>query len=238
VFLKKHFQDLVECQSLLNTLRGLEDLVKKAQDRMGNLEQKDRDKKAELSTQLSFIKESEALAQIKEKELHKVLQKLENLKQNTALIKNTAQEKTYLEEEAHLSQTRDRLEKESYEILESLDNFKSNIEEINEFLRNFPVTLSEIKSEVEKEIAKHQKEIESLRERIKNLLSIIPKDLAEIFRSQVKKFGRGIIFARTFNNECEACRFKVNQLQVENIHRFISLEFCASCKRLLIPEYL
>ena len=238
MFLKKHFQDLVECQSLLNTLRGLEDLVKKAQERLSNLEQKDRDKKAELEAQLKLISDGNKLLLTQENELAKLNKKLENLKQNSALIKNSAQEKTYLEEESYLSESKDKLESESYQVLEDLETLRLNVLEIEEFLQNFPLTLKEIRAEVEKEVARYEKEIESLRGRIKNLLSIIPKDLAEIFRSQVKKFNRGIIFARTFNNQCEACRFHVNQRQIENIHRFLSLEFCESCKRLLIPEHL
>ncbi|MFW5887388.1 MAG: zinc ribbon domain-containing protein, partial [Bacteriovoracia bacterium] len=232
----KDFQNLREIQSLDALIGKHLQNINEHQGRIANIKEQRSLRQEELE------KESHQYEQLKPKlnkletKLQQVITNLEKAKDRLTHMKTPQQVSATEKEIDSLEAQRQEIEDETLELMEILENFESKIEQHSKFLKGSAKSLEEISGEVSKEVAKEEKNISNLEDRIANLTSITDPRLISHFNQVNKKFRFKKPLSHIEQRSCSQCSFVINGQMQQEVENRDKINFCPGCKRLLIPQ--
>ncbi|EQC46922.1 zinc ribbon domain-containing protein [Bacteriovorax sp. Seq25_V] len=173
-------------------------------------------------------------------ELEKSLDQTDReISRSNEALKNvtTAQQEEAVQKElSKLIPQKDTLEEQIFELLENLDQVKSDINEAEKFISGLIETIDEVKVELMELTSKEEAEIKKLEINVSGIFEEIEMPLKEIFEKTRSKhrFNSPVTFLQGLS--CSKCRFQISRSDADQINSNDGYAICSSCGRLLIAH--
>lgn len=232
---KANFQTLNEIQSIMKKMESINRQIEGENKRILDIENQLK------SREVAFLEESKELEKtnlvLKDKELNllKAQRKITDAKSNLKNIVSEKQANALEEEITSLEHLKSKLEDETLIQLEKQENLTQTISEFETFRLGILKTLEEIRGEVRQKFKEETNELDALKIRLENLLSILPANYRDFFSSLTKRFKSNAL-AKIDNGKCAACGMSVPSSICQEIETGNVLETCLNCGRMLIPH--
>lgn len=128
-----------------------------------------------------------------------------------------------------------QLEDKLFVMMNEQEKIQSEVEDSNTFLRGLEKTISEIKLEVDEEVADQKQKVAQAEMRIKLIEDELPSDFKSVLDRTIKKNLALGPFTRNENGSCFFCRYKISKLDESEIDMQKLLKTCPQCSRIFLP---
>jgi predicted nucleic acid-binding Zn-ribbon protein len=128
-----------------------------------------------------------------------------------------------------------QIEDKLFAMLDEQERIQQQLEETKTFLHGLEKTITEIKSEVELEVADQKQNLSQAEMRIKLIEEELPSDFKSLLERTLKKNLAHGPFTRNENGSCFFCRFKISKLDESEIDMQKQLKTCPQCSRIFLP---
>jgi len=127
------------------------------------------------------------------------------------------------------------LEEQGLEKLTDIEANDQQIQDLRVFLNGLEKTTSEIKQEVDQEVANLNEQIRILDLRLKSIESELPPEFKVLLvKTLAKKLALGP-FTRIDQGSCYFCRYKISRVEESEIDMQKALKTCPQCSRIFLP---
>ncbi len=233
--LKDSFLDLIQIQSLQKKIETLnqkmEGELKRIKDIGAQIKWRNETylrEKADLSKINLDLKENEG-------SLFKTDKKLTDALVNQKKVVSEKEANAISEEISSLQKNKLALEDKIFSLLEEQETLQTSLKDFESFQEGIQKTILDIKKEVEEKNNIELKEIKNLKEREKNLISILPKEIGAIFLAINKKFKTNSL-AFIEHGKCGVCKMSIPSMVCQEVEHLTTVETCPSCGRILLPS--
>ena len=232
----EHYKQLVEIQGLYNNIGKHKDLILEQEKRIDFI-QGQRSKREVALVQLQDRNTEIHTEIVKlEKDLFSKEKELEKANGHLTQVSSESQQRAIQKEIDFLSPLVDELQEKILESMEESSNIDEQIEEAKTFLEGSKSSLLELRTEVDGEIEKENKEISNYNERITLLLEALELRIRTTFSSTLNSMKNGVAISFLKGRECSVCRTEAPSTQVSDVDNGRSLEICSGCSRILVPS--
>jgi len=186
--------------------------------------------------ELDRIKQkNEALAKKKrekEKMLEEVHEKIKKMKARVTEIKTNKEYQAHLKEIESSEKEVAAFEDEILVIMEDLDNFLKQQKEKEEKVNIEVEKINAFKRELDAEVKKYEKELDSLKEERARVVSLMDSDIYSKYRSLLNS-GGGVAVTRAKNEICLGCNMNIPPQLFVEIRKNEEIIQCTQCQRIL-----
>jgi predicted nucleic acid-binding Zn-ribbon protein len=128
-----------------------------------------------------------------------------------------------------------QLEDKLFFMMDEQEKIQSEFEDAKTFLTGLEKTISEIKAEVDMEVADQKQKVVQAQMRIKLIEDELPTDFKSVLERTLKKNLALGPFTRNENGSCFFCRYKISKLDESEIDMQKQLKTCPQCSRIFLP---
>ncbi|MHB1926611.1 MAG: zinc ribbon domain-containing protein [Leptospirillum sp.] len=152
-------------------------------------------------------------------------------------LKHPRDIQAYLSEMEFRRDEKDRMEEEILKNLESQDQLKKRVSEIEAELARSRHDLSVLKSEKEKENRERDEKLAALAREKMDVEQSFPEDLLKTYTRLKGSHRNGMVVARLLDGACEACRMSLPPRTVTEVKKKQKIVTCLFCQRwLFLPD--
>ena len=200
-----------QIESGLADLKEKQDLLKKAEDLLVELQTKHKDLEMDVATENDHIAKTKTkLSAVKtNKEYSAILAEVDAVKEKISI-----------------------LEDEELELMELLEEKERELLPLKALCKEEEEKLKTYKSKKEAEAERTEKELEAIRERRTELANTLEKSLLEQY-SKVSKARGGLSVVSIQKNICQGCHHQILPQQVIDVKVGETINHCEQCSRIL-----
>lgn len=235
----KHFEqykDLLELQSLENQILKFENNIKDHNKRIIFVESKKQEAINDLSDLNLTLEQTKKDLGQKEDKLNQLQNNLIRNKEKMDMVKTT-KEMEFLEAEVKsINDSIPVCEDLVFNLLENIETLEKNIGEKQSFLAGIDQSIEEVRTEVNIDIEKENKELKYYQERKSHLLDSFEKTFKDMFIFTYNKLRLKTFISILNGNRCGYCKNGVPANTCEQIEKAFLIELCPTCERILIPD--
>jgi predicted nucleic acid-binding Zn-ribbon protein len=234
--LKETFRHFVEIMSLKSKILEYERNIKSEEKRISDLQAKRH------LTDDKILKLNEEIVQLNIKELEykidSLTSRLSKLKNQVSSVVSEKELSAINHEITHSQNELNLLETAYFSNLEKAEKHSVEILDLKQFLIGSLETLNEISVEVKISVNKNQHEIKNLQLRITSLLEQLSSSDRHLFLDTDKKFKDKIPCSFINLKNCSECKISIDSQTINNVEKFISVELCPNCGRILLSKFM
>lgn len=229
------FKQLLQIQSLQRHIVEAEGKIKEEEKRLEVLDKQIQYRANELEENNSLLTSTKEELRESEKNYHKVSEQLELAKERLPSLTKEAQVKATETEIENLGQKKDLLEEETLSAMEKIEELSAQVEEGESFASGVVKTREEILGEIDKCRQEQEKNISSLKNRIKDIIQLLPDLVKRKFEliNQKHEFKKPISYIDS--NSCQECKVGLEKNLIHLVEQGTTVEICPGCQRILSP---